>query len=340
VSDPGTDPVRQIADAVLYEGYLLWPYRRSAMKNRQRWTFGGVYPPAHHEAHPDDRCRMVAQCLLEGEEDGHVEVGVRFLHVVRRQAMAARPDGPEPVDELTVDGERHLSWEEATERETGATVAIAAGGGREPVPIAVPAGRQQEELRDRQGNLAGTIVRSWQALEGALEIGVTRLRPGLHRLEVAVTNSTPWEGGSREDALERTMCSTHAVLRARGGAFVSLTDPPDELRTEAEACRNDGVWPVLVGEPGERHTLLASPIILEDHPRIAPESPGDLFDGGEIDGMLTLNILALTDEEKAEMRESDPKAREILERTEALTEEELMNLHGAIREFQYAARER
>jgi hypothetical protein len=125
------------------------------------------------------------------------------------------------------------------------------------------------------------------------------------------------------------------VLRAKGGAFVSLTDPPDSLRAQADACRADnaGTWPVLVGEPGERGTLLSSPIILEDHPRIAPESPGDLFDGGEIDQMLVLNILSLTDEEKAEMRDSDPRTREILERTEALSEQQLMNLHGAIRDF-------
>ena len=66
---------------------------------------------------------------------------------------------------------------------------------------------------------------------------------------------------------------------------------------------------------------------------IAPESPGDLFDGGEIDQLLILNILSLTEEEKAEMRATDPRAREILERTEALTPEELMRLHGTIREF-------
>ena len=90
----------------------------------------------------------------------------------------------------------------------------------------------------------------------------------------------------------------------------------------------------MVGEPGSDETLLSSPIILEDHPRIAPESPGDLFDGGEIDQMLVLNILSLTDEEKAEMRASDPRAREILERTEALTPEEIMRLHGTIRDWQ------
>jgi hypothetical protein len=118
------------------------------------------------------------------------------------------------------------------------------------------------------------------------------------------------------------------VLRAHDGAFVSLTDPPPALREAAAACENRGVWPVLVGEPGERGTLLASPIVLEDHPRIAPESPGDLFDGGEIDGLLILNVLGLTDEEKAEVRASDPRARELLDRCEALTPEELLRLHG------------
>ena len=103
------DPVRQIADAVLYEGYLLWPYRRSAMKNRNRWTFGGVYPRGHTRAHEDDRCEMRAECLVEGGDDVRVQVGVRFLHVVRRQVMAQGPGGLEPVEELSVGEEHHLS---------------------------------------------------------------------------------------------------------------------------------------------------------------------------------------------------------------------------------------
>jgi hypothetical protein len=308
-----SDPVRQIADAVLYEGYILWPYRRSAMKNAQRWTFGGVYPRAWSESHPDDRSLMQAQVLVTGSPA--VEVNVRFLHVVRRQLML---DG-EPVDELVVDGERHITWEEATERELG------------PGPIAIPGGREEEPLGP-----TGSVVRSWLKLEGAVDVSSEALRDDLHRITVRISNTTPF-AGSREQALEQTLCSCHAVLRAPAGAeFVSLTDPPPELRDEAAACVNDGVWPVLVGEPHERGTVLASPIILEDHPRVAPESPGDLFDGGEIDQMLVLNILALTDEEKDEMRASDPKAREILDRTEALTPEELMRLHGTIRDLRYA----
>jgi hypothetical protein len=150
---------------------------------------------------------------------------------------------------------------------------------------------------------------------------------------VRICNTTPFAADDREEALRQTLCSTHTVLKADSGTFVSLTDPPEELRAEALRCRNDGTWPVLVGMPGERHTLLSSPIILPDYPEIAPESPGDLFDGGEIDQLLVLNILSLTDEEKEEMRAADPRTREILERTESLSEEQRMQLHGAIREF-------
>jgi hypothetical protein len=306
------DPVRAIADAVLYEGYILWPYRRSAMKNAQRWTFGGVYPRDWNESHADDRWQMQAQVLVRGEP--LVDVSVRFLHVVRRQLIS---DG-EPVDELVVDGERHITWEEATERELG------------PGPVAIQGGREEEPLGE-----TGSVVRTWLSLNGSIDVSRERLRDDLHRVTVRIENTTPFSG-SREQALEQTFCSCHAVLRAGVTAeFASLTDPPPDLREEAEACRNEGVWPVLVGEPHRRDTVLASPIILEDYPRIAPESPGDLFDGGEIDQMLVLNILALTDEEKEEMRASDPKAREILERTESLTNEQLMALHGTIRELRH-----
>ena len=145
-------------------------------------------------------------------------------------------------------------------------------------------------------------------LAGVVEIAIEG-----RRLTVTIRNTSPWAGEEREEALRHALCSTHTLLS--GGRFVSAT--------EADGCENVGTWPVLVGEDA----MLSSPIILEDHPRIAPESPGDLFDGGEIDGLLALNILALSDWEKDEMR-ADPRTREILERTEGLTEEQLWTLSG------------
>jgi hypothetical protein len=291
-----TDPVRAIADAVLYEGYVLWPYRSSALKNQRRWTFGGVFPEAHSALHPDDRCVMRAECLMlypPASDPSRVEVTVRFLHVVRRNAQ---------------EGAGYDTWDEAIERELG------------PGPIDIPAGRERD----------GAISRSWEALAGVVDVRAAPVAPGVARVTVEVVNRTPWRGDDREEALRRSFCSTHAVLRTGEGAFVSLTDPPEHLRAAAAQCCNEGVWPVLVGEPGARDTVLASPIILEDHPQIAPESQGDLFDGGEIDQMLVLNILTLTDEEREAMRAADPRTREILERTEALTPEELMRLHGRL----------
>ncbi|CAA9521779.1 MAG: Uncharacterized protein MSMEG_2715 [uncultured Solirubrobacterales bacterium] len=329
------DHVRAIADAVLYEGYVLWPYRRSAMKNRHRWTFGGVYPRAHSEGREDDPWTMQTECLLEGGAEAGVEVRVRFLQVVERQVLERTDRGLEPVGELSVDGELHLSWQEARERELVApALRPTALEGPQVVEIDVPAGSEREGLVDGEGRSVGALVRRWRSLCGTVEITSTPLHSRLFRLTVRISNATPWSGGDREEALGQTFASAHTALKAEGGGFVSLTDPPDHLREEAAACRNEGTWPVLVGEPGERTTLLSSPIILEDYPRIAPESPGDLFDGGEIDQLLTLNILSLTDDEKREMRGTDPRTREILERTEALSPEELMRLHGRVRELQ------
>jgi hydrogenase maturation protease len=298
------DDVRRIADAVLYEGYVLWPYRASALKNQRRWTFGGVYPRSHSARHPDDRWAVRAQVLVEGDGDTQVDVAVRFLHVVRRELL---DDAGRPVGELVAGGARHVAWDEATEREAGVgTIAIAAGRAQEPLE-------------------GGTVVRSWEPLQGAVSLERELVEDGLLRLTVTIANTTPFGDASREEALRRTFCSAHAVLRVHGGTFVSNTEPA------AASCENEGLWPVLVGEPGERHTMLCSPIILEDHPRIAPESPGDLFDGGEIDQLLTLSILSMTDAEKEHMRACDPRTREILERTEALSPQQLMALHGTVR---------
>jgi hypothetical protein len=331
------DAVKKIAEAVLYEGYILWPYRRSATKNQQRWTFGGVYPRAYSEARGEDDPWIVqTQCLMLGDEDTAIEVRVRFLHVVeRRVARKNALGGLEFVDELRVGGERYLSWDEATERE------VAVGrlklsdllGSSRRVDTEISGGSREEALAEPSGEVVGAQVRSWRKLVGTVEVGAERLREGLFRVTVRITNTTPWEGEDRESTLKQTFVSTHAALEIEGGEFVSLMDPPEEFREAAQGCENIKLWPVLVGEEGERNMMLSAPIILYDYPQIAPESPGDLFDGTEIDQLLVFNILNLTDDEKEEMRASDPRAREILERTESLSPEELMNLHGAIREF-------
>jgi hypothetical protein len=312
------DPVRLIADAVLYEGHVLWPYRRSALKNRERWTFGGVYPAAY--AHSSaDRWSVGFDCLLDGEDAG-LELELRYLQVVRRQVLV----GGEPVDGATVDGARYLSWDEASERATTAPVGAGCS-----VPLIDTAGRSLEAV-----SADVSLLRSWERLTGCLTAELAALGNGVRRLSVRIDNDSTWPGLERDEAMRRSFMSAHVVVRSPAGRLVSAVDPPERLKEASAGCRNEGLWPVLVGDEGDRSTLLAAPIILYDYPEIAPESPGDLFDGCEIDGLLTLSILALSDEEKREARASDPRAREILDRSEALPAEELLRLQtGAIREL-------
>ena len=355
-----TDPVEKIAAAILYEGYVLWPYRRSAQKNQKRWTFGGVYPRSYSEAEGgNDPWLMQTECLVVGESPV-VEVKVRFLHVVERKVgrygeIGGRAVGGgfqtrpyqgvgeeqnaaarlEFVDELRIGSERYLSWDEAVEREV-VVEHLGLTDLKRPLQaeISVPEGSEEEPLVDPDGNVAGALVRSWRSLTGTVEVAAVPVREGVFKVTVKIMNTAPWGGEDREETLRQTFVSTHTILRMGDGAFVSLMDPPEDLRRLAEECENVKTWPVLAGEEGDVHTVLSSPIILYDYPKVAPESPGDLFDGGEIDQLLTLSILSLTDEEKEEARATDPRAREILDRSEALSEEDLMGLHGAVRGFQ------
>ncbi len=312
-----TDLARELADAVLYEGHVLWPYRRSTLKNQQRWTFGGIYPDAYARS-SSDRSEVRVECLVEGPRPA-IDVEVRFLHVVHRQA--AKGIELEPVDEHA----GILTWDETTER----TIELpdVRAGAPTTAAIDVQSGRDVERVGD------GALVRTWQQLDGRVVVRVTRSAGDVHRIHVSVTNTSTWPAIERDGAIRRTLLSAHVVLRARAGALVSSIDPPAELRSAAAGLVTDGLWPVLVGDEGERHTILAAPIILSDYARVAPESPGNFFDSGEIDQMLVLNILGMTDDEKREMRAGDPRAREILERTEAMTPAEMSRLHGVVREL-------
>jgi hypothetical protein len=170
-------------------------------------------------------------------------------------------------------------------------------------------------------------------VRGAIDISALKLDERLYRVTVRISNLSVLEqqAENREEILPQSFCSTHTILAVEGGEFISLLEPPDGLAEAAAGCRNTGTWPILAGETGDRSVMLSSPIILYDYAHVAPESPGDLFDGGEIDEILSLRILTLTDEEKREMREGDERSRRILERTESLPQEHFMKLHGALR---------
>jgi len=342
-----------IVAAVLYEGYILYPYRPSAIKNRQRWTFGGVFPTDYAKHAGGDPCSMQTECLLRGGADTAVEIRVRFLHLTNREVgalaepMAEFSADREPalmrVPSLDVDGARFLAWEEAVEREVAAPALAIERllDGAVEVPFAVPASRELEPIRVAAGDIVGVLVRTAASLQGKLAIAAERIAEGAFRLTALIENVTPLfppEWAKRELAQLRAFASTHTLLGVSGGEFVSLLDPPKDLREAAAQCDNQGTWPVLVGEAGARDLLLSSPIILYDYPQVAPESPGDLFDATEIDEILTLRILTMTEEEKRDMAAVDARARALLERTEGLSAAELGRLHGTLRNPHAATR--
>jgi hypothetical protein len=339
------DHASAIVSAVLYEGYILYPYRPSSVKNQQRWTFGGVFPEDYATFGGGDPNAMQTQCLLRGDERTMVEVRARFLHLVTREigslreAVAELPATEEPVfvpvASLEVEGVRFLAWEEAVEREIIAPLmAIRELHDGLTIPFGFPESRDLEPIRTATGSIAGLVVRTALGVQGRVTITAAPAGPGAYRLTVRIENVTSLrvaEIASRDLAQRRAFASTHTLLGVQGGGFVSLMDPPEDLQEAARRCENQGTWPVLVGPPGEMDTMLSSPIILYDYPEIAPESPGDLFDATEIDEILILRILTMTDDEKHDMAVVDPRARALLQRTEDLSPAELNRLHGTLR---------
>jgi hypothetical protein len=338
--------VDQIVDAVLYEGYILYPYRPS-VKNRQRWTFGGLYPRAYCRAQEaGDAWSMQTECLLHGTRSTVVDIEVRFLHLQSRLVgqldcpIAELADCEEPVfhfvESMNV-GDRLLqSWQEAVQREVLlpaldlGSLALAPRRGE----FTFPASQNIESVRGPTGEIEAILMREQHSVTGRLQVWAERAGNGVFKLIVRIENDTPFDQvdqTSRDQAVLRALVSTHTILTVQRGEFLSLIDPPDECRELAALCRNEGTWPVLVGSEGESDTMLSSPITLYDYPQIAAESPGDFFDGTEIDEMLVLRILTLTDEEKLAAAAVDERVRALLARTGTLSEHQMMRLHGAVR---------
>jgi hypothetical protein len=333
--------VDKIARAVLYEGYVLYPYRPS-VKTRQRWTFGGVFPLEWTRSHRfGDSGVMQAQCLIAGggsPDSRALSVTLRFLHLTDR-IVEQGPDFHR-VPSLRIGDRDVQSWQEAVEREVRVESLSIADLLAQPrhEPFSFPESREIEPLVNPGGPPA-RLVRQQQAIAGMIELSAAAVATDLIRLTVRVTNHTPLpDTATRDSALLHSLASTHLILTAKGGVFISLTDPPAQWAELAGQCQNIGCWPVLAGAANQTDTLLASPIILPDYPQIAPESPGDLFDGCEIDEILTLRIMTLTDEEKRQAAATDDRVAKLLARTQNLAREQLMNLHGAMREPSSAPR--
>jgi hypothetical protein len=342
IGSQSVDRVREVADAVLYEGYLLYPYRASSSKNQSRWQFGVLGPPHASAESFGEAPAMSMQCLLEPTggpaEEANVTVVLRFLQVQTRSIERLTNEGYLPVDELVVDGRSMLSWQEAFECELPVPAYDLSGvfstddGPTFKATLVVPDSEEVEEVVDDSGTEVGRIVRRRSRLFAEVSIAA-EIDDGYTRLAVAVENTHPEVAATKDDAIRLSLISAHVLLAAGGGArFVSLLEPPEAAAAAAARCRQTRCFPVLAGPAGSTDTVLGSPIILYDYPEIAVESAGALFDSTEIDEILTLRVMTMTAEEKAEARATDPRAAEIIDRCDAMSPDTLEALHGVLRD--------
>jgi hypothetical protein len=317
------EEARAVADTVLYEGYLLYPYRASAEKNQARWQFGVLVPPSYAAAGHGEHDYARTECLVDPALDPVVHIRVRFLQLQRRSLL---DEAGAPVDTL---GDL-MPWDEAVEREVDAVLHLnELLDAPQTVPIAFDAGSDTEAVA------GGAIVRQRWAARGELRCEVEALPGpyGVLRLRTVLANTSDWDGSqeSRPHALRHSLIAAHSVAALTEAKFVSLLEPPQWAKGYVETCVNEHTWPVLLGAPGEADTVLSSPIILYDHPEIAPESPGNFFDSLEMDELLALRTMTLTEEEKREARATDDRSREIIDRVDGLPPELVDRLHGAVR---------
>ena len=360
VDGAAVEQLGAVADAVLYEGYLLYPYRRSSPKNRVRWQFGVLFPRDWVErdgpvlpgiSGSADSWYQRTECLLRSRRpDALVRVRLRYLQMQHKQVEETDRSGRHrPVGSLRTEaGTVHLTFAEAVPHQQDVVVPLADLMRREQiVPVGVPGGEETERLPGG----AGRVVRRREAVHAATTIWAERVGEDVYRLRIRTenTDSAPDPRAPRDEALRHALIATHTLIGGNGVEFVSLIDPPRGLERYARDCHNAFTFPVLGGAAAIHHrgtqdppearegagqtgpAVLSAPIILPDHPQVAPESPGDFYDAAEIDELLAFRTLLLTEEEKREARATDRRAAEILNRVESMPEEVFARLHGAIR---------
>ena len=319
------DRARAVADAVLYEGYLLYPYRGTSSKNQSRWQFGVLGPPGASHAGLGEDDTLAAQFLVDGAQA--ITMVVRFLQLQHRRPERERADGGfEPVDELTTPSGSWLTWDEAVECERSFGP-IALDGQQWTLAVTAEAATDIERVN------GGRLVRDRQEVRG--ELTVNNEPDGeLHRISIRISNlgaAVDRKTDGKDSVIARSMIGTHVIAEVVGGEFVSLLEPTPAAAGAVSRCHQHRCFPVLAGPHGTHDVLLVSPIILYDHPEVAEQSKTALYDCTEIDEILTLRVMTMTDEEKAQARATDPRAAQIIDQCDAMSPEAMARLHGVLR---------
>ncbi len=284
------DALEQLLDALLYEGYALYPYTPGAAKNATPTPFGILYPPRYAAALPSTFARLELRCVLQAPPEAVLSAEVRFLGAT---------------------GRRH---EAAAHRVRLADTTVA---------TLVAPSVTGEPVAEREVEIAGEVKIAEEPprrLLLALGLRAHELAPDSYEVMLAVENRTPCaQGLDRSGALTHSLLSTHPIVRVSGGRFSSPLECP---------CGSVNTFPVLASPADD--VVVGAAIVLPDHPQLAPESRGGLFDSTEIEEALLLHVKALSDGEREEIERQDPLVREMVARAAAATPEEVLALHGRV----------
>jgi hypothetical protein len=316
------DRARAVADAVLYEGYLLYPYRANSRKNQSRWQFGVLGPPSAADAGIGEDDRLSAQVLVQSHGVPSISGEIRFLQLQHRAAERDVDGRFQQVDELSAGTQLWLTWDEAVECKVSIKPFRVTSLPR-TLDISVTAGSDVEAVE------GGRLVRTRRSLHGLLTIS-GEADGDLLRLTFDVRN-TGAPAADKDEAIATSLIGTHLLIEVADGEFVSLLEPPDSAEDAVARCSHHRCFPVLAGPPGATDLTLVSPIILYDHPEIAEQSKGALYDSTEIDEILTLRVMTMTEDEKAQARATDPLAAKIIDRCDSMSPEAMLDLHGVLR---------
>jgi hypothetical protein len=225
-----------------------------------------------------------------------------FDHLELRAVLDAPPDAvlSAEVRFLVAAGERHEARAHRVTLQGAMVGALAAAPARKDAHVA-------------SGDGAPPLILG-------LDLSAHELDGGGYEVVLRVENRTLVSSGlDRAGALRRSLLSTHPLVRVSGGRFSSPLERP---------CESVNTFPVLATASDD--AILGASIVLPDHPQIAPESRGGLFDSTEIEEALLLHVHALSDAEREEIAQHDPTVSEMVARAAASTPEEIVALHGRV----------
>ncbi|MGI8952070.1 MAG: hypothetical protein ACR2FN_10845 [Chitinophagaceae bacterium] len=335
--------LENITQTLLYEGYALYPYHRSAIKNQKPIPFGVVFPQQYNIYNEHSHSKMQTQCIVTGSDNLQINISVRFLHLLKveifekdLQQKTSESDFVQ-VHNVSLNGKIYQAGWQTIERKisTGNLQISQLIKNRKVIFIKFDKVYDTTNISDENGETVAKQINSVSQIKGTIIVEAESVKntQNAFRITVTVTNTTPFENTeaiTRDEVLTQSFLSTHIILNTSDGQFISHQDPDEKWKTVIDECANINTWPILIDEANT--TLLSSPIILYDHPQINPQSHGDLFDSTEIEEALLLHVNLLSDEEKKRISQSDEKLQAMLKKVGEITPEELINFHSGLKE--------